>query len=155
MFVYTIEPVVKRLSNWFDNWLYRVYKHSTGCQTCLTTGLTNGCIVYTAGCQTGCTAHFDNWWNEQLPPSPLTGWTNSLFLQHGCQTRLTTGCIVYRNIQLVVKPVWLPVGCLFTWYSRLSNRLYNWLYRVNGYYGGYCQPGVSLNKEDWPTRTYV
>jgi len=27
----------------FDNQLYRVYKHSTGCQTRLTTGLTNGC----------------------------------------------------------------------------------------------------------------
>jgi len=26
----------------------------TGCQTRLTTGLTTGCIVYTAGCQTGC-----------------------------------------------------------------------------------------------------
>jgi len=26
-------------------WLYRVYKHSTGCQTGLTTGLTTGCIV--------------------------------------------------------------------------------------------------------------
>ena len=34
--------------------MYRVglYKHSTGCQIRLTTGLTNGCIVYTAGCQT-------------------------------------------------------------------------------------------------------
>jgi len=31
--------------------LYRVYKHSTGCQTRLTTGLTTGCIVYTASCQ--------------------------------------------------------------------------------------------------------
>jgi len=38
-----------RLSNWFnnrfDNRLYRVYKHLTGCQTGLTTGLTTGCIV--------------------------------------------------------------------------------------------------------------
>ena len=31
----------KRLSNGFDNRLYSVYKHSTGCQT----GLTTGCIV--------------------------------------------------------------------------------------------------------------
>ena len=60
----------------------------------------------------------------------------------------STGCIVYTNIQPVVKLVWQPVGCLFTRYSRLSNRLYNpvwqpvWqpfdnrfdnkLYRVNG-----------------------
>jgi len=28
----------------------RFDKHSTGCQTRLTTGFTNGCIVYTAGC---------------------------------------------------------------------------------------------------------
>jgi len=32
----------------------------TGCQTSCQTGLTTGCIVYTAGCQTGCTARFDN-----------------------------------------------------------------------------------------------
>jgi len=91
--VYTIQPVVKpvvkpiwqpgkclytrynrlskQLSNRFDNHLYHVYKHSTGCQTRLTTGLT-------------------------------TGWTNS------CS--------------------WQPVGCLFTRYSQLLNRLF----RVNG-----------------------
>jgi len=49
-------PFSKRLSNRFDNRLYRVYKHSTGwldvclhdtagCQTGCTTGLTTGCIV--------------------------------------------------------------------------------------------------------------
>jgi len=43
-----------------NNRLYRVYKHSTGCRTRLTTGLTNGYIVYTAGCQTGGTTRFDN-----------------------------------------------------------------------------------------------
>jgi len=42
-----------RLSNRFDNWSYRVYKHSTGRQTRLTTGVTTGCIVYTAGLTTG------------------------------------------------------------------------------------------------------
>jgi len=40
------------------------------------------------------------------------------------------------TIQPVVKPVRQPVGCLFTQYSRLSNRFYNQfdnrLYRVNG-----------------------
>ena len=54
-----------RLSNRCDNRLRRVYKHSSGCQTRLTTGLTTGCIVYTAGCQTGCTTRFDNRLNEQ------------------------------------------------------------------------------------------
>ena len=29
--------------------------------------------------------------------------------QTGCQTDLTTGCIVYTNIQPIVKPVWQPV----------------------------------------------
>ena len=61
------------LSSRFENRLYRVYKHSTGCQTRLTTG----CIMYTASCQTGCTTPFDNRLNEQ--------W---LFVKHGCQTRL-------------------------------------------------------------------
>jgi len=99
-----------RLSNQFDNRLYRVYKHSTGCQSRLTTGLTTGCIVYTAGCQTGCRTRFDNRLNEQ--------W---LFVQHGCQsgcqirltTSLTTGCMLVYTIQPVVKPVvqpfWQPV----------------------------------------------
>ena len=61
--VYTIQPLVKPVVR-FDNRLYRVCKHSTGCQTRLTAGLTTGCIVYTAGCQTGCqagcTTRFDN-----------------------------------------------------------------------------------------------
>jgi len=39
-----------QLSIRFDNRLYRVYEHSTGCQTRLATGLTTGCIVYKAGC---------------------------------------------------------------------------------------------------------
>ena len=61
------------LSNRFDNRLYRVYKHSTGCQTRLTTG----CIVYRVGYQTGCTIQFDNRSNEQwlfVPPGLTTGW---------------------------------------------------------------------------------
>ena len=41
----------------------------------------------TTGCQSGLL-------NEQL------------FVQHGCQTRLTTGCIVYTNIQPVVSCKW-------------------------------------------------
>jgi len=40
-------------------------------------------IVYTASCQSGCTTQFDNRLNEQ--------W---VCIQHGCQTALTTGCIV-------------------------------------------------------------
>jgi len=63
-----------QLLNRTDNRLYRIglYKHSTGCKTRLTTGLTTGCIVClhdTSGCQTG---------------SSTTGLT----------TGLTTGCIV-------------------------------------------------------------
>jgi len=68
--VYTIQPVVIPVVKPVVSW----YKHSTGCQTRLTTSLTNGCILYTARCQTGCTTQFDNRLNEQ--------W---LFVQHGCQ----------------------------------------------------------------------
>jgi len=84
------------------NQLYRIYKHSTGCQIRLTTGLTNGCILYTAGCRTGCTTWFDNRLNEQ--------W---LFVQHGCQTGwttdLTSGWMFVYTIQPVVKPAVQPV----------------------------------------------
>jgi len=45
--VYTIQPLVKPVVR-FDNRLYRVCKHSTGCQTRLTTGLRTGWMfVYT------------------------------------------------------------------------------------------------------------
>jgi len=60
----------------------------------LTTGLTNGCIVYTASCQTGCTTRFDNQLNEQC-----------LLVQHGCQT----GFMFVYTTQPVVKPVVQPV----------------------------------------------
>ena len=79
--------------------------------------LTHGCIVYTAGCQTGCTTRFDNRLNEQ--------W---LFVQHSCQTGLTTGWMFVYTIQPVVKPV----------VNRLSNRSNNWLYRVYKHSTG-CQ----------------
>jgi len=71
---------------------------TTCCQTGLTTGLTNGCIVYTASCQTGCTTRFDNRLNEQ--------W---LLVQHGCQTDLATSWMFVYAIQPVVKPVVQPV----------------------------------------------
>jgi len=58
------------LSNQFDNRLYRVNKHSTGCQTGLTTGLTTGCIHDIAVCQTGftttLTARFHNRFENRL-----------------------------------------------------------------------------------------
>jgi len=65
--------------------------------------MTNGCIVYTAGCQSGCTTRFDNRLNEQ--------W---LFVQHGCQTALynwfdnrveRTVCSFNTVVKPVVKPV--------------------------------------------------
>jgi len=69
--ILTIQPFVKPVVKPIDNRLYRVYKHLPG--------LTNGCIVYTARCQTDCTTRFDNRLNEQ--------W---LFVQHGCQTGCQT-----------------------------------------------------------------
>jgi len=101
MFVYTIQPVVKPV---VKPVLKPVWQPVVSCiQTFNRLGLTNGCNVCTAGCQTGCTTRFDNRLNEQ--------W---VFVQHGCQTGcqtrlttvLTTGCIVYTNIE----PVW-STGC--------------------------------------------
>jgi len=104
------------LSNAFDNRLYRVYKHSTGCQTRLTTGLTKRLYrVY---------SRLSNWlYNPVWQPVERTVVRSTvlneqLFVQHGCQTGcqtrlttgLTTGCIVYTNTQPVVKPVLQPVG---------------------------------------------
>jgi len=43
--VFTTACIHNTQYNWFDNRLYRVYKHLTGCQTGLATGLTTGCIV--------------------------------------------------------------------------------------------------------------
>jgi len=52
------------------------------------------------------------------------------------RTVAVSGCSLNTVVKPVVQPVWQsvwqPVGCLFTRYSRLSNRLYNRLYRVNG-----------------------
>jgi len=122
------------LSNWLsnrsDNRLYHVYKHSTGCQTRLTTGWM---FVYTIQPVV----------KPVVQPGLTTGWMNS-----GCSfntvvkpvwqlvwylaTGLITGCIMYTNIQLAVKPVWQLVGWLLTQYSRLSNQFHNRLYCVNG-----------------------
>jgi len=65
-----------------------------------------------------------------------------------CQTDLTTGCIVYTNIQPVVKPVrqpvWQPaVSCIqpvvvAVRSTRLSNRFDNRLYHLNKHPTG-CQ----------------
>jgi len=101
--VYMIQPVVNVCIHDTTGCQTRC---QTGWRTRLTTGLTNGCIVYTAGCQTGwqpgCTTLFDNRLNKQ--------W---LFVQHGCQTGcqtcLTTGWMFVYTIQPVVKPVVQPV----------------------------------------------
>jgi len=72
------------LSNRFDNRLYRVYKHSNGCQTRMTTGLTTG------------------WMNSGCSFNTVVTWQNRLYVclhdtagcQTSCTTGLTTGCIV-------------------------------------------------------------
>jgi len=100
----------------------------------------NVCIHDTIGCQFG--------WQPVVSCIQTFNRLSNPFLT----TVFTTGCVVYTNIQLVVKPVWQPVGqpvkpvgqpvgCLFTRYStipvsmvsiRLYNRFDNRLYRVNG-----------------------
>ena len=54
----------------------------------------------------------------------------------GCQTGCTTGWTnsAVRSTRLS-NGFWQPVGCLFTRYSRLSNRSDSQLYRVNGVLG--------------------
>jgi len=107
--VYTIQSVVKPVVKPADTRLYRVYKHSTGCQTRLTTGLITGCIHHTAGYQIGCQTGL------------ATGWTNSgcsfnTVVKPGLSTGLITGWMFVYTIQPVVKmviqPVWQPaVSC--------------------------------------------
>jgi len=70
----------------FDNRLYRVYKHSTGCKTVFI--------------------------KPVIQPGLTTGWTNSCSLN----------TVVKPVVKPVWQPVWQPVGCLFTRYSRLSNK---------------------------------
>ena len=89
------------LLNRFDNRVnVNVCIHyTTGCQT----GLTTGCIVYT-NIQPVVN---DNPFDKRLYsvysrlPNRLYNRLNEqwLFVQHCCQTRLTTGCIVCMNIQ--------------------------------------------------------
>jgi len=92
------------LSNRFDNRLYHVHKHSTGCQTHLTTG----CIVYTPGCQTGLYNRFER--TVAVRSTRLSNRIDNLFDNRlyrinkhptGCQSGLT---FVYM-IQPVVQPV--------------------------------------------------
>jgi len=69
-----------------------------------------------------------------VKPGCRTGLTTVLNEQSVRSTRWST--VVKPVVKPVWQPVWQPVGCLFTRYSRLSNRLYNRfdnrLYRVNG-----------------------
>jgi len=106
------------LSNRFNNPLYHVYKHSTGCHTHLTTALTNGCIVYTAGCQSGCTTRFYNRLNEQ--------W---LFdVERTVAVRSTR--LLSRLSNRVVQPVERTAVRSARLSNRLSNPFDNRLYRV-------------------------
>jgi len=68
-------------------WTVKPRSHDT---TCCESGLTTGCIVYTAGCQTGCTTRFDNRLNEH--------W---LFVQNGCHTGMTTGLTTASRVQYI------------------------------------------------------
>jgi len=136
--VYTIQPVVKPVVNpvWQPvKCLYTRCNRLSCIQTFnrlsnpfvkpgCTIGLTTGCIVYTAGCETGCTTRFDNRLNEQ-PMFVQPGWTNSQ-------------CSFNPVCQPVERTGWQPVvSCIgLQTFNRLSNRFDNpfdnRLYRVNG-----------------------
>jgi len=89
--VYTIQPVVKPV----DNRLYRVNKHSTGCQTGLTTGLAtvlNELLFVQPVVKPCLTNRFDK---HGLTNRFDNGFDNRLYRVYkhlpGCQTGLTTG----------------------------------------------------------------
>ena len=107
--------------------------NTTGCQTRCTTGLTIGWMfvymiqpvvkpvvqpveqtatVRSTGCQTGLYNQFDNWLYTRYSrfSNGFDNWLNICIhdttgCQTGLTTSLTTGCIMYTNIQPVVKPV--------------------------------------------------
>ena len=73
---------------------------STGCQTGLYSHLTTGCIHDTAVCQTGCQTGLATGWMFVYTIQPVnrlsSRLTSCIVYTHfpGCQTGLTTGCIV-------------------------------------------------------------
>ena len=92
----------------FDNRLYRVYKHSTGCQTGLTT---RGCLFNTVV-------------NLVVKPGCTTGLTTVLNEQSVRSTRLSnrvcqTGCTPVEQTAVVQH------GCQTGYHNQLSNRFDN------------------------------
>jgi len=97
--------------------------------------------------------------NDSTTMSPTPRWPGTLkphLHDTTCrQTGLTTGCIVYTNIQLVVKPVWQPVwqpavsciaGCQTGCTTRFDNRLNEqWLF-VHPVVQPVWQPAVSCKQ---------
>jgi len=117
------------LYNRFDNRLYRVNKHPTGCQTGCQTVLTTGLNEQTVR---------STWLSDRLHnPVWHPCWTNSCsfnrlsrrVVQPVWQPAVYT---IQPFVKLIVKWVWQPVECLYTRYNRLSNRFNNRLYRVKG-----------------------
>jgi len=120
--VYTIQPVVNpvvqcdnRLYNGFDNQLYRVNKHPTGCQYGCQTGLTTSWMfVYTI--QPVVKPCLSNWlYNPVWQPC----WRNRLFVQPvvkpGCTTGLITGCIHYTAVRQTGCQMGLTTGWMFVY----------------------------------------
>jgi len=73
------DTTVYTLYNRFDNRLYRVKKHPTGCQIGLTTVLNEQPLFVQPVIKPGCTTGFT---------------TGCIHDTVGCQTGFTTGCIV-------------------------------------------------------------
>ena len=96
-----------RLYNRFDNWLYRVNRHPTGCQM-------DVCLHDTADLTTVLTwtnSHCS--FNRVVKPGCTTIWQPAVYIiqpvcQTGCQTGLTTGWMFVYTIQPVVILVWQP-----------------------------------------------
>jgi len=105
----SFNTVVKQV----DNWLYRVYEHSTGCQPVWRP------VWQLVGCLFTRYSRLSNRYNPVWQPDG--------------QPAVYT---IQPFVKPVVKRVWQPVECLYTRYNRLSNRFDNRfdnrLYRVNG-----------------------
>jgi len=92
-------------------WTVKPRLHDTTCcQTGCQTGLTTGCIVFDNRFDKRLYRVYSWLLNRLYNVGLTTGWTNS-------------GCSFNMVVKPVWQPVWQPVVCLFTRYSRLSNRL--------------------------------
>jgi len=127
-----------RLSIRFDNRLYRVNKHPTGCQTGLTTVLNEQLFVQ-HGCQSGLYNRFDNGFDngfdnrlyhvyKQLPDR----FDNTLYRVNGASA---INCVVVGKVKCLWTTVWehccfwALMYCVWHWVTSLFGLVFLWVFR--------------------------